>query len=443
MNDLTKGTPWKKILFFALPILGSSLIQQLYSTVDLIFVGRFIGKEAAAAVGSSDLLVTLLVGLFTGISVGSSVVAAQAFGSGDKKRLHRLIQNVFSFGVAGSAVLLILGQLLAPTLLHLMNAPEEIMSMASTYLRIYFFCIFSLILYNLGSGIIRAIGDSVSAMRYQIIGGFANVLADFVFIYLFHWGVAGAALATFCSQTLAAIMTIHYLTRLDADIALRIRQFTFEWNVIVKVLNIGIPSGVQSMIMTFSNILVQSVINGYGVDTIAAFVSYFKVELFLWYPMVALGQALVTYTAQNVGAGEHKRVKQGLITTLVMGVVVAVAIAGVLLFFARPIFSLFNTDINVIEKAISIAKVTFPLYTLYLVQESFSAGLKGHGNAVAPMIIGIACICGARISFLYLFTAMFGTIQSIASVYPISWGLAGIFMMIAYMIQKRKIAQES
>ena len=437
-RDLTKGSPWKKILLFALPLLGSSLIQQLYSTVDLIFVGRFIGKEASAAVGSSDLLVTLLVGLFTGISVGSSVIAGQAFGSGDKNRLHQLIQSVVAFGAIGSLVLIGLGEIFAPALLRLMNTPEEVFSMAVVYLRIYFLCLFSLVLYNLGSGIVRAIGDSMAAMRFQIFGAITNVVADFVFIYVFAWGIAGAAIATFASQTLAALLTLRYLMKLEPGVALTLKERTIDRKVIGKVLSIGIPAGLQSMIMTLSNILVQTVINGFGVDTVSAFVVYFKVELFIWYPLVALGQALVTFTAQNVGAGQDKRVGKGLAITLVMGTVVSVAISSVLLIFGHSVFWLFNTDPVVIENCSIIAGITMPLYFLYQIQEDFSSVMKGRGNGLTPMLINIICICGLRLVLLYSFTAKWHTIRAIAAIYPLTWGAAGLVMVIAFLLQERR-----
>lgn len=437
-EDLTTGTPWKVILMFALPLLGSSLIQQCYSMVDLIFVGKYIGKEAAASVGSSDLLITIMVGLFTGISVGAGVAAGQAFGSRNREKLHRLIQSSVTFGVIGSVVIFLVGELGAKQFLIWMNTPKEILPMAVLYLRIYFVGVFAIVQYNLCSGIIRAIGDSAATMRFQIIGGVTNIVVNFILIIVLRWGIVGAAIATVLSQCVAAFLTIRYLMKLEADIALDLRHPFVDSSLILSVLKVGIPSGVQSMIMTFSNILVQSVINGKGVDTIAAFVAYFKVELFIWYPMVALGQAIVTYTAQNIGAGKEERVKKGLYTTILMGFGVAIAIASVLLLLSHQVFGLFSNDAHVISLSISIARITLPLYFLYIIQEAYSGVLKGRGNAIAPMITAILTICGMRIAMLYLFTSLWDGIWAVAIIYPASWGLASIGMFLVEMADRRK-----
>lgn len=438
-KNLTMGKPWKIILFFALPLLGSSLIQQMYSTVDLIFVGRYLGTEAAAAVGSSDLLVTCLIGLFTGISVGSSVIAAQAFGSGDRKRLHRLIQSVFFFGMIGAAVLLMLGLLLAPAFLKLLHTPEDVFPLAVTYLRIYFFSMFSIVLYNLGSGIVRALGDSAAAMRFQIIGGVANVVADFLFIAVLDWGVAGAALATLLSQTAAALMTIRYLQKLEEDIALKPGKPEIDKRIIRNVLQIGIPSGIQSMIISFSNLFIQSIINGFGVDTMAAFAAYFKVELFIYYPIVAFGQALVTYTAQNMGAGRLDRIKSGIVTTLLMGIGTVLLISLGLLAVIHPVFGLFNSDPAVIADGARIASVTFPLYFLYVLQECFGSATKGMGKALSPMVIIVLTMCILRIAALEITTSVQHELEAVAVVYPITWLCASVLMGINFLHVWRKM----
>ncbi len=440
-KDLTVGTPWKAIIMFALPLLGSSLIQQMYGTVDLFFVSRYLGTNAASAVGASDLLVTCLVGLFTGISVGSNVVAAQAFGAKDKERLHELIQTMVTFGVIGALVLLAIGELFAPTFLQWLNTPESIQPLAVTYLRIYFLCIFSIVLYNLCSGVVRALGDSAAAMRFQIYGGLANVVMDFLMIVFLKWGVAGAALATFLSQTTAAFFTIRYLMRLEKEIRLDLKQPMINGYLLKKVLAVGIPSGVQSMIVTFANLLVQAVINGFGVAVIAAFVVYFKVELFIWYPLVAIGQALVTYTAQNIGAGRKDRVKSGAVTGVILGVVVCLVLGNLLRFFAPQIFGLFNPDTEVIEAGVSIVSVTFPLYFLCCFQDAFGSVLKGFGNGTWPMVVSVCFLCIFRVVILYAFNAKWHTIATVAAVYPITWAAAGLFMFLALLIFMRKYNQ--
>lgn len=438
-KDLTVGNPSKVILFYALPLLGSFLVQQLYSAVDLIFAGQFIGKEASSAIGSSDLLITCLVGLFTGISIGSGVVAAQAFGAGDRKTLKKLVQTVYTFSLIGATVIFAVGEFMAPTFLHWLSTPDDVFPVALTYLRIYFISVFAIILYNLGSGIVRALGDSGAALRFQIIGGIFNVITDFIFIYFFRWGVAGAALATSLSQLLSAFMVLRYLVKMDSDIALKLREFMMVGKLLKRVLGIGIPSGIQSMVISFSNLFIQSVINSFGVDVMAAFAAYFKIELFIYYPILAYGQSLVTYTAQNIGAGKNERVKKGLITTLIMAFITVVLIAVSFMAVGENLFGIFNGDPAVIANGIRIMHVTFPIYAIYIVQECFGSVCKGHGYALGPMVIIVSCMCVCRVIAINITTAISRVIESIAVVYPITWALASICMFVYYLILMRQL----
>ena len=433
IKKLTQGSVWRIILSFALPLLGSSLVQQMYSTIDLIFVGRFIGKEASAAVGSGDLLLTCLIGLFTGISVGSGVIAAHSFGSDDKVRFHRLVQTVYSFGLLGSLVMLVVGELMTPYFLLWLDTPTEILSMATTYLRIYFLGIFAIVLYNLCSGIVRALGDSGAAFRFQIIGGITNIVGDFLFIVIFHWGIVGAALATFLSQTMAALFTLHYLKGLEKEIALHFREFLIDRVILADVLKIGIPSGIQSMIISFSNLFIQSIINSLGVDCMAAFAAYLKVELFVYYPIVSYGQALVTFTAQNVGARKMDRVKQGIRTTLLLGIGSVLLISFAFLLLSGQIFGLFNSDPAVIANGVRMMHITFPFYFIYVLQECMGSATKGIGYAMSPMVIIISCMCILRIALLVFTTSIRHSLEAVAVVYPITWAAAGILMSINFV----------
>lgn len=442
-KDLTEGSIGKLILMFALPLLGSSLIQQMYSTVDLIFVGRFIGKEASAAVGSSDLLVTCIVGLFTGISVGSGVVAAQAFGQKNNKSLHKVIQTAFFFGVLGALVLMVGGLLLAPTFLHWLGTPEEVFDQALLYLRIYFAGIFGIVEYNLCSGIVRSLGDAKSALKFQIFGGLANILGDYLLIVVFHMGIAGAALATVGAQILSAILTIHYLCKLQPEIALRVTRPMLDGQILKKLLIVGIPSGIQSMVISFSNLFIQSIINSFSVDAMAAFAAYFKIEMFLYYPSLSYGQALVTYTAQNYGAGKMDRVRKGTWITQILSMVTVGALSTIMILFMRPIFGLFNSDPGVVADGLRVASITFPLYFLCTVQECMSAVSKGVGKAFAPMVIILTCMCFFRIVILQVLVNMSHTIEMVAVVYPITWVLAGIAMTVNCLLILKKLKTET
>lgn len=442
-KNLTEGKPWKIIVLFALPLLGSSLIQQMYSTVDLIFVGKFIGKEASAAVGSSDLLVTCIVGLFTGISVGSGVVAAQAFGKKDQKTLHRVIQTAFFFGLIGSLLLMFVGMVMAPVFLRWLNTPDEVFTMALVYLRIYFSGIFGIVEYNLCSGIVRSLGDAKAALAFQVIGGLTNVGVDFLLIVVLKMGIMGAALATVGAQIVSAVLTIRYLCKLNKDIALAPLKPLIDRCVLKKLLMVGVPSGVQSMVISFSNLFIQSIINSFSVDVMAAFAVYFKVEMFLYYPNLSYGQALVTYTAQNYGAGKLDRVRRGVWTTLIMSICTVAAVSVGMMIGIEPIFRLFNSDPGVLTAGARVASVTFPLYFLCTVQECMSAASKGMGKALTPMIIVLTCMCLLRVIILRGLVSVWHEIEAIAVAYPITWGLAGIAMTVNYFVITKKERQRT
>ena len=310
-HNLTQGSIGKGILVFLLPLLASTLIQQLYNTVDLIFVGKFCSTEATAAIGASSLIITCLIGFFNGMAVGTNVVAAHIYGKQDKKGLKNVIQTVFMIGLIGGLIVTIIGIYFAPIFLKYMNTPQSILDVAVKYLRIYTLSMISVVIYNLLCGILRAIGDSKSPMMFQIFGGIVNVIADFIFIVILKMDVQGAAIATLLSQTLTAVLTIRYFYKRSEEPKLHFTMRIFDKKIFKKILMIGIPAGVQSIVITLSNIIIQSQINSFGVDAIAAFTAYFKIELILYLPIIVLGQALVSFVGQNYGAKQYDRINKG------------------------------------------------------------------------------------------------------------------------------------
>lgn len=309
--DLTEGTIWKQILLFALPLLASSFIQQLYNTVDLLFVGNLVGKEASAAVGSSSLLVACVVGFFTGISVGAGVITAQRVGAGDKAGIGEAVHTAVAMGLLGGACLSVIGFFSASTLLGWMNVPEEIMPEAASYLKLYFAGLFSIVTYNMCAGIIRATGNSRVPMMIQLIGGIINVGVDALFVAGLGWGVKGAAMATLFSQTSAAAMSLFYLMREEEAYKLHLSRLSVHKDSALKILKVGVPAGIQSLVIEFSNVLIQYQINGFNVDAIAAFAVYFQAELPIYYPIAAFGQAATTFSGQNIGAGNLETYETG------------------------------------------------------------------------------------------------------------------------------------
>ena len=436
-HTLTKGSVGKGILLFALPLLGSSLIQQLYSTVDLIFVGQLLGTKASAAIGASGLIVTCMIGFFNGMAVGTNVFAARHYGARRFEQLKKLIQTIFWTGIIGGFFLTVIGLVLSPVFLTWMGTPESIFPLAVRYLRICMASMISVVSYNLLSGVLRALGDSRTPMLYQFFGGIINVFADFIFLYVFHMGVEGTAFATLFSQTFAAIGVMIHLYRLKKTYALRIRFSDCSLKEFTDILKVGVPAGVQSIIITLSNIIIQSQINTLGVTSVASFTVYFRVELIIYLPIVALGQAVVSFIGQNYGAGNWERIKKGNRLCIFGGSLITFA-ACILLIIAMPvILNVFTKDAAVAAQTLEIVKVTFPFYFFYTVLECFSSNLRGFGKAFLPMIVTVISFCGFRIVALFALMAKNPSPDKVALSYPISWGIAAAAMAILYVRNNR------
>lgn len=436
-HTLTKGSVGKGILLFALPLLGSSLIQQLYSTVDLIFVGQLLGTKASAAIGASGLIVTCMIGFFNGMAVGTNVFAARHYGARRFEQLKKLIQTIFWTGIIGGFFLTVIGLVLSPVFLTWMGTPESIFPLAVRYLRIYMASMISVVSYNLLSGVLRALGDSRTPMLYQFFGGIINVFADFIFLYVFHMGVEGTAFATLFSQTFAAIGVMIHLYRLKKTYALRIRFSDCSLKEFTDILKVGVPAGVQSIIITLSNIIIQSQINTLGVTSVASFTVYFRVELIIYLPIVALGQAVVSFIGQNYGAGNWERIKKVNRLCIFGGSLITFA-ACILLIIAMPvILNVFTKDAAVAAQTLEIVKVTFPFYFFYTVLECFSSNLRGFGKAFLPMIVTVISFCGFRIVALFALMAKNPSPDKVALSYPISWGIAAAAMAILYVRNNR------
>lgn len=425
--NLTEGSISKGILLFLLPLLASTLIQQLYSTVDLIFVGKFCGIKETAAIGASSLIITCLIGFFNGMAVGTNVVVAHIYGKKDKHELKKIIQTVFLTGIVGGLILTIAGVYYSPIFLRYMNTPESILPIAVRYLRIYLLSIIFIIIYNLFSGILRAMGNSKLPMLFQIICGFINVFADFIFIIVFKMGVDGAAIATLLSQTFAGILMLIYFYKYNIDAKLEFNFKNFSKKLLKKILTIGIPAGIQSIVITLSNIIIQSKINKFGVDVIAAYTAYFKIELILYIPIITLGQAIVSFVGQNYGANKLDRIKKGVKYSMIYSSIVIAILSSLMISGSSTLFKIFTDSAEVINYGRKIVSITFPFYFLYAVLECLSCLIRGKGKSIPPMIIIVLSFCGVRILFLMILLNKYNSPISIAMSYPVSWLVAVLF----------------
>lgn len=428
-RDLTSGPIWKSLLLFALPLLAGSLVQQLYNTVDLVFAGNYIGKFASAAVGASSLLITCLIGVFGGIGTGSGIVIAQIYGSKSTERLSRAIHNTAEVILAGGLLMLLLGYALAPNYLRLMRTPTELLDSATGYLRIYFLSFLSVVAYNFGSGILRALGDSKSPLYAQLAGGLLNVAMDYLLIRVLNDGVAWA---TLISQTASAAIILFCLVRLDSAYALRPGKIAFDREILKQTVSVGLPAGVQSLVITLSNVMVQYHINSFGEDAIAAFTAYFKVELVIYLPIVALGQSIMTFAGQNAGAGNWERVRKGTMQCAAISMLLAAITSVACIPFGTQLFRIFSRDAAVIRLGQQIIGVTFPFYFIYPVFQILGDSMRGVGKSRIPMLLVLLNICLVRTALLFIIVPRVPAITSVAAVYPVTWALTAICMAVYY-----------
>lgn len=432
VNTMVEGKILKAIVYFALPLLGGSLIQQLYNTADMIFVGNFINKQAAAAVGASGLLFTCLIGLLTGVSIGVGIVISQKVGAQDIEYANKTAHTAIAFGILSGFILMMTGLIFTEKLLKFMNTPQEIMRESVIYLKIYFLSMIPMILYNMGSAIIRSSGNSKTPFYILIVGGLLNIVANTIFIVLFKMGVAGVAIATLISQGATAILVMLYLFKENFIIRLELKLLKIDLHILKKILYYGLPAGIQSMVITFSNIVVQYYINGYGGDAVAAYATYFKLENFIWMPIVAIGQAVTTFSGQNTGAKNYERVKKGTVIATALSVGMTLCISFLILMFPTIFFRIFIKDITVINLGVKIVFTTFPFYWLYSILENAGGSVRGMGYSITSMSIIIGVICVFRIFLLVMISRFNLGFQGVAFVYPITWFITALMFSFAF-----------
>ena len=431
-RELTSGTIWKQIVSFAIPLLLASLIQLLYNFVNQIFAGQFIGTNASAAIAASALLVACLVNFFNGLGVGASVIVARHFVLNDHEDYSKALHTTFALAVVGGLALSLIGILGAPLFLSWLQTPAVVFDDAVLYLRIFFISALPMVMYNLLSGVIRALGNSKSPMYYQLIGGLLNLLINILLVTIMGLGLVGPAIATVFAQLLSAVLATRYLLRLEDEHRLHLNKARFHGEMLARILKIGVPAGVQMMSITLSNLIIQSQINTLSVPEIAGFAYYFQLENFIYNPILAIGQTVMVFTSHNLAAKQPDRTRKGIHTAMGIGIGIAIAVAAIMLFIAPQAFSLFSTDPEAISAGIIVMQTTFPFYFFYVFIETFSNAARGSGRSWQPMAIILGNMCGLRLVLLFVFVNLIGGIRSIAMVYPPTWAAAGIMLMIYY-----------
>lgn len=431
--NITKGVIWKQLLIFFFPIMIGSLFQQLYSTVDAIIVGRFVGKGALAAVGNTGVFINLLIGFFMGIASGAGVVIAQFFGAKEHKNVSKAVHTSIILAVIGGVVVMIAGILAAPVILGWMNTPGDIFQQSYDYTKYYFYGAVPCLIYNIGTGILRAIGDSKRPLYFLIVACFANIVLDYIFVVGFHMGVIGAAIATDLAQCISAILVIVYLMRVKGQsYQMHFSMLQLDAKILKNIIRIGIPIGVQSIMYTVSNMIIQGYINEFGTDTIAAWTAYGRVDFLFWMIVNAMGIAVTTFAGQNFGAGKLDRMKQGNITGLKITALFTLILTAIYLIFAYPFFLMFTGDEGVIKIGVFMIRCFAPIYITFIPIEIYSGTIRGAGTVLVPTLITTLGVCGLRIIWLKVAMSFIPNLITLMAAYPISWIVASALYIWYY-----------
>ncbi len=438
-NQITEGVIWKQLLFFFFPILLGTLFQQLYNTADTVVVGRFVGTQALAAVGgSTGQIVNLIVNFFVGLASGATVIIARYYGARDRIKLNNALHTAIALSIVGGIVTGIAGILLTPSLLKMMNTPADVIEGSTMYLRIYFAGIIFVFVYNIGSGILRAVGDSKRPLYFLIVCCFLNIFLDILFVVYLKLGVKGAAFATVISQAVSALLVILSLTKSVDIYRLRPNKIRFYKSLLIAIITIGLPAGLQSVMYGISNIIIQTSLNSLGTETVAAHTAFAKIDAIYWMISGAFSVSIITFIGQNYGARKFDRMKKSIKVCLLMDLIASLLLTTVMLLAGPYLLRLFTSDQEVIEIGMQIIHIIAPSYALFIFIEILSSSLRGMGNVVVPMLMTCGGVCVLRILWIFIFVRTHLSITTILMSYPISWGFTAVLFIIYFMFYQKK-----
>lgn len=432
--DMTQGVIWRQMLLFFLPIMLGTFFQQLYNTVDAMVVGRFVGKEALAAVGgSASTLINLLVGFFVGLSSGATVIISQYYGAHDDQKMSRSVHTAIALSLVGGVIMMVLGIVFARPMLIMLNTPPETLEDSVTYMTIYFVGIIPALIYNVGTGILRAVGDSKRPLLFLIVCCALNIVLDLLFVVGFGMAVAGAAIATILSMFISALLVLWSLTHAQQGYRLFLKKIRLDWALLRQVLAIGMPAGFQSVLYSLSNMLIQSNINGFGTDAAAAWATYGKIDGIYWMILSALGIAATTFVGQNFGAGQIHRVHRSVRAAMVMSLIFAGVMSLTVHFGGRAFYAMFTTDEAVIQTGLKMMACITPFYCTYVAIEILSGAMRGVGESFGPMLLTCMGICALRVGWLLAAVPLNPCVEMVAFSYPITWVITSALFILYYL----------
>lgn len=436
-NNLTKGKIWKVMLKFVLPIFLGTLFQSLYTTIDAIIIGRFAGKDAFAAIESVLNFQRLPITFFIGLSSGATIIISQYFGANKREDVSKASHTAILFAIVGGLLLSVLSCILSPFFIKLIKVPEEIFYQAQIYTIICFIGIVASMTYNIGSGILRALGDSKTPFYILIVSNILNIVLDLILVIVFNLGVIGVGMATLISEIVSAILIFIMLIKTNLDCKIYINKLYFYKKYVKEIFRLGLPIGIQSVLYPISNTIIQSSINTFGVNSIAAWAISGKLDFLIWTVSDAFSIAVSTFVAQNYGAKKHQRARDGIKVALSMSMVAIFIISFTLYFYNKPLAYFLIDDKEVVDLTSEVIHLIAPLYFMYVIGDVLSGAIKGIGNTLHPMIINIFGICICRILWVFLIVPLNPTFFMVLYGFIVSWIITAL-IYIVYVIYKRK-----
>ena len=431
--DMTQGSITKHLINFSLPLLLGNLFQQLYNMVDTWVVGNYVSNEAFSAVGTVGPVINTLIGFFLGLSSGAGVVISQYYGAGREEKVRQAVHTALMLTLVLGVVFTAAGIAMTPLMLQLMKTPAEVAPEQATYLRIYFAGVIGLLLYNMGSGILRAVGDSRRPFYFLVVSAVLNTVLDLLFVIKFHMGVEGVAYATIIAQAVSALLTLWVLMRAEGGIRLELRALRFTWSVLRQIVAVGIPAALQMAITAFSNVFVQSYINYFGPDCMSGWTAYTKVDQLVILPVQSISMANTTFVGQNLGVGDTPRAKKGVRTSLWLSVAVTAVLLIPVLLFAPDLTAFFNSKAEVVSYGALLLRLLSPFYFFFCINQIYAGALRGAGNSQVPMWIMLGSFVVFRQIYLYIMANFISNeIIPIALSYPAGWFVCSVATLLYY-----------
>ena len=440
--DMCNGTIMDKLISFSLPLMLSGILQLMFNAVDIIVVGRFSGSSALAAVGSTTALINVFTNLFIGISLGANVLAARFYAAGREKEMSETVHTAITLALISGIVMAFVGLFFSRLALEWMDTPSDVINQSALYMKIYFIGMPFFMLYNYGAAILRAVGDTKRPLFFLMISGAINALLNLLLVIVFHLGVAGVAIATVISQMISCFLVLRCLCRSESSYRLQFSKLMIRGIYFKQILQVGLPAGIQSMVINFSNVLLQSSVNSFGSIAMAGYTAANNIFGFLYVSVNSITQACMSFTSQNYGVGRHKRMDRVLLDCLILSVVVSGVLGGSAYLFGPQLLTIYTKDPQVIACGVEILLYTTVTYFLCGIMDLFPGALRGMGHSAVPMILSVIGTVGMRVFWIYLIFPAHRSLSILFISYPASWIFTIVMQVICFFLVRKKVHRD-